>query len=460
MVPPSLSQRAQVRLDTEIDVPGYTIQGKLYHETLHPNGVINIATAENSLMSEELSEYMNTHCQITPSHLKYRTSITNGHVWSTVQAMPVYINDYTKPLSPVTPEHTVIGPGLGSIIAQFMWTVCDEGDGVLLTTPFYDDYRRDIVYPARAKVVLADVPPDVDALSLDCIPYLRSTILKSHQDGTRIRVLLLCNPHNPLARAYPAETITAYALLAEEFDLHLLVDEAFAHQVFASAHVPHPPPFVSVLRLPVCAPGNAAGVDAARIHVLGGPTKAFGASGLKLGALVPRRERAPDARGVGARCCVVCVPWPELCPGIRRRVLPGRPRHYHATHRSDGRAADDAGAARRGGGGDVARRSLHETGDVVRRPRRDAFPDDIHAAREADAARAGAHREGVRAARVAGRWHGVGRLPVCDVESPIPDISSPHTAWAIKGVLKGLHEDGDPPLGLCGLVMPRCMYDT
>lgn len=53
---------------------------------------------------------------------------------STVQALPLYINDYAKPVSTVTAEQTVIGPGLGSIIAQFMWTVCDEGEGVLLTT--------------------------------------------------------------------------------------------------------------------------------------------------------------------------------------------------------------------------------------------------------------------------------------------------------------------------------------
>ena len=38
------------------------------------------------------------------------------------------------PVCPVTAEHTVIGPGLGSILAPFMWAVCGEGDGVLLTT--------------------------------------------------------------------------------------------------------------------------------------------------------------------------------------------------------------------------------------------------------------------------------------------------------------------------------------
>lgn len=64
------------------------------------------------------------------------------------------------------------------------------------------------------------------------------------------------------------------------------MDEVFANQVFPSAYVPDPPPFVSILSHPVSQPGNTYGVNPARIHVLAGPTKAFGASGIKVGALV------------------------------------------------------------------------------------------------------------------------------------------------------------------------------
>lgn len=89
------------------------------------------------------------------------------------------------------------------------------------------DYRRDIIYPARAKVVHTHLPPGVDALSPEAIPYLRDTIIASKASGTQIRVLLLCNPHNPLACAYPVESIAAYAVLAEEVsELHVELHEA------------------------------------------------------------------------------------------------------------------------------------------------------------------------------------------------------------------------------------------
>ena len=54
--------------------------------------------------------------------------------------------------------------------------------------------------------------------------------------------------------------------------------------------MPDPPPFTSILALPVSRPGNALGVDPARVHVLAGPTKTFGASGIKVGALVSQHH--------------------------------------------------------------------------------------------------------------------------------------------------------------------------
>lgn len=159
----------------------------------------------------------------------------------------------------------------------------------MMSTPYYADYPRDIIYPARAKVVAAHIPPDVDSLGVDSMKYVRDTIEQSNSAGIRVRVLILCNPHNPLAKAYPVETIIEYAKVAEEYNLHLLVDEVYANQVFASSLVPNPAPFVSILSLDVAA---LAGCAPSRIHLLAGPTKDFGASGIKVGAFVSQHNPA------------------------------------------------------------------------------------------------------------------------------------------------------------------------
>lgn len=156
-------------------------------------------------------------------------------------------------------------------------------------------------------MVAVHVPVEVDPLSVEVIPYIRETIKEHQSKGTNVKVLMLPNPHNPLARVYAPDTVLGYVALAEEvwhtilavfplrmievfytqFDLHLIVDEVFANEVFSSSYSPHPTPFISVLSLDIPRPY----CDPARIHVLAGPTKDFGASGALAGALISQHNQ-------------------------------------------------------------------------------------------------------------------------------------------------------------------------
>ncbi|KAF8919899.1 PLP-dependent transferase [Mucidula mucida] len=282
---PALSQRGQERLTQLGSVSPFT-EG-YYDPKTNPNGLINLGTAENSLLSNELLDYMHKNFRMSAAHLKYRSALT--HAASTIpsakQAVPRYLNKTLKPLVPITPDHCVVGPGIGAVFAQLIWHLCDEGEGVLMTAPFYEnvaaDYTRDIIYPAKAIQVIVPVPAEVDSLSPAVLPYIRKTILEFQSSGGKLRVLLTCNPHNPTAQVYPPETILGYAALAEEFDFHLIVDEVFANELFPSSYVKNPTPFRSVLSM-----DTSSYASASRIHVLAGPTKDFGASGVKVGALV------------------------------------------------------------------------------------------------------------------------------------------------------------------------------
>ncbi|WWC65704.1 uncharacterized protein I303_108325 [Kwoniella dejecticola CBS 10117] len=145
-----------------------------------------------------------------------------------------------------------------------------------------DDYVRDIKYPAQAQLVLAHIPPDVDPLSIDVIPFLQERLESSAKEGVHVKVVILCNPHNPIPRCHPRETIEGYISLARQYDVHLIVDEVFAYSVFPTKDNPTSQEFISVLSLP-----SARQLDVVdRIHVLGGPTKDLGCSGLKAALLV------------------------------------------------------------------------------------------------------------------------------------------------------------------------------
>jgi aspartate/methionine/tyrosine aminotransferase len=111
--------------------------------------------------------------------------------------------------------------------------------------------------------------------------------------GTRIRGLLLCNPHNPHGHVCTAEVLDALLQFCEQADIHFLSDEIYALSTFGrvesqatgkrsqrggetftspSAH------FVSVLSRDL----ERLGVQASRVHILYSISKDLGCSGLRL----------------------------------------------------------------------------------------------------------------------------------------------------------------------------------
>jgi len=99
--------------------------------------------------------------------------------------------------------------------------------------------------------------------------------------GVRVRAVLLCNPQNPYGRCYTPRALEGYAKFCEAHDLHLISDEIYALSTFASADVPAPAPFASILSLDL----DALGVRRERVHVLYGMSKDFGSNGFRAGAL-------------------------------------------------------------------------------------------------------------------------------------------------------------------------------
>lgn len=99
---------------------------------------------------------------------------------------------------------------------------------------------------------------------------------------SRIKAVLLCNPHNPLSRCYSKAALLELMEFCQEHGLHLIVDEVYAQTILNN--VPgKAPEFVSALSLtePLMRTG-AVKVDPSRVHVVWSASKLFGLSGLRV----------------------------------------------------------------------------------------------------------------------------------------------------------------------------------
>ncbi|KAJ7112055.1 PLP-dependent transferase [Mycena crocata] len=281
---PTLSNRAVRRLDMPPPHAYTPPTGPFYDPELYPGGTINLSIAENSLLSDRLIEHFSRPITTLHSqHLKYRATLIKSTLPTVEDLLPEYINDHFNPRVPVTRENSVAGPGIGAVLAQLIWALVGEAEGVLMSAPFYDDYVRDIMHPALAILVSAQVPVEVDPLSPDVLGYLEFKLLESERLGVKIKAMLVPNPHNPLPQIISQEVIKGYALLAQKYNIHLIVDEVYGLSIFQSAY---PPTANANFESALTYDFPEMGVDPSRVHVLAGPTKDFGASGLKLGMVI------------------------------------------------------------------------------------------------------------------------------------------------------------------------------
>ena len=257
----------------------FEVMADTYDSKANPDGFINLGIAENTLMHPELLKHLEKKFRPSSNNLSYGCG-PSGSV-RLRKALANFFNKHFSPIRPVSPSHINASRGVTSSLERLAYELGDPGDKFLLGRPYYGSYESDL--HDRAGIEIAPVSfGDIDPTSPDCVSCYESVIQAHPRTGAgRITALLLCNPHNPLGRCYPRETLTALMTLCEKHQIHLIIDEIYALSVFPNPNLPTAVPFTSALSIPTT---NL--INPARIHTLWGLSKDFGANSLRIGCVV------------------------------------------------------------------------------------------------------------------------------------------------------------------------------
>lgn len=187
------------------------------------------------------------------------------------------------------PNAVLVMPDVVGGIANCIEALTEPGDAILVQTPIYPPFLRCVRTGGRQLVTSALAGNRIDFNDVQASIVSRS-----------VRLILLCNPHNPSGRCFTRHELIQLATLALEHDLIVVSDEVHADLVYAGhRHIP----FASL------------GPDAARRTVtLNSASKAFNIAGLRaavcaaedarlhrqLRALPPQRWTAFSTLGVRA----------------------------------------------------------------------------------------------------------------------------------------------------------------
>ena len=136
----------------------------------------------------------------------------------------------------VTPGDITMLPCVVTGLKLAILALTQPGDGVIIQSPVYGPFRFSVEATGRT---LMDAPLQHHA---DGSYGMDLSAIEEHlRQGAKL--MLLCNPHNPVSRAWTREELTALIELLRKYNVPLASDEIHADFVYA------PEKFVPVLSL-------------------------------------------------------------------------------------------------------------------------------------------------------------------------------------------------------------------
>lgn len=238
-------------------------------------------------MTPEVSDFANKNM-----HTVAKTFTYGNGPWGSDRLRIAMANHMTKhfhPVDPINPPDILFANGITSICELLGWVLAEPNDAILFPTPIYQAFQTDFGAKAGVKCIFTPFH-GTDQFAPSCIDKYEETFQKASAAGTRIRALLLCNPHNPLGKCYPPSTLKAIMTFCNRHRIHLLADEIYALSIYSIPSEPSALPFTSVLSF-----SSSELIDPDLLHVLYGFSKDFASGGLRLGCIYTRNTALMDA---------------------------------------------------------------------------------------------------------------------------------------------------------------------
>jgi len=217
-----ISQRAQVLFQET--PPLVTAHFKCaqdpYDKENNPKGYINFGTAENFLIEDKLISKINEVPSLSAKDLHY------NYPCGSIELRKNYSEFLKKFLAidKFDENHIAVGCGLSAILEILSFVIFNEGDEVLTVSPLYNGFYHDFETRFRAKIRLSYALDDKGSFSIEA--------LREDLQRTKVKVLLINNPHNPVGYTYTALEIREIISLAKELDVKIIADEVYAKSVF------------------------------------------------------------------------------------------------------------------------------------------------------------------------------------------------------------------------------------
>lgn len=152
------------------------------------------------------------------NHGVYAYSFVNEDVYDS------YINWWKKYGLDMKKEQLLFATGVMHSITSIIRAFTEIGDNVLIQTPVYHDFFYVILDNGR-NVVENPLIYNPDSDDVETAYVIDFDDLEEKFKDPKTKLMLLCNPHNPVGKIWEKEDLERIALLAKKYDVIVVSDE-------------------------------------------------------------------------------------------------------------------------------------------------------------------------------------------------------------------------------------------
>ncbi|THV52875.1 hypothetical protein BGAL_0065g00030 [Botrytis galanthina] len=244
---------------------------------------VDMAIGENWLIHQPLIGIFKQALQdIAEKDLNYPLGV--GGPAQVLAAFAWFFNQSFSPSIPIEPDHVVTFSGASTCLDGLLYAICDEGDSIILPSPFWAGYVPFTEFRVDVNIVTTIDFPWRSTTSIDIVAAVNKAYF-SAQDTTRIKVLLMANPHNPTGHCYSASVIRELMVFCKDNGWHYISDEIYAMSSFRKEEEDQ---FTSTISL--VSDNKESPMDPSRLHVICSMSKDWGSPGLRMACLVSPRN--------------------------------------------------------------------------------------------------------------------------------------------------------------------------
>ncbi|CAK9148954.1 unnamed protein product [Ilex paraguariensis] len=256
-----------------------------YDESNNPSGVIQMGLAENQVSFDLLEEYWVKHSKETSwgsrtSGFRENALFQDYHgLKSFRKAMASFMEQIRGGRAKFNPERIVLTAGATAANELLTFILADPGDALLVPTPYYPGFDRDLRWRTGVKIV----PVHCDSTNnFQVTPQaLEEAYNNAEAMNIKVRGVLITNPSNPLGATIQRSVLEDILDFVTLKNIHLVSDEIYSGSAFLSSE------FVSIAEV-LESRNNR---ESERVHIVYSLSKDLGLPGFRVGTIYSYNDK-------------------------------------------------------------------------------------------------------------------------------------------------------------------------